>query len=171
MKRLLPLFIMLLIFVAACEYQEPLADKQDIAVNPALLGLWVPSPDNNEPPPPDEWILALKYSDTEYVIHYRTGSGSMYFKAYPVKIGDIPCMQLQLIGDANGPMKKTDPPYQVASIILNGDEVIISMMNTSVVDPGLRGVALRESLQKNIKNTKLFREPVKFRRVIKADTP
>jgi hypothetical protein len=171
MKRFLPLFVILLLCVAACEYQEPLADKQGIAVDQALLGLWVPSPDNSEPPPPGEWILALKYSDTEYMLQYQSGKDSMYFRAYPLKIGNIPCMQLQLLGYSKGPIQKGEPAYQVASVMLNGDEVTIRMLSTAVINPTLRGAEVSDAFLKNSKNSKLFREPVKFRRVAKADTP
>lgn len=166
MKRLLLLLAILLIFVAACEYQNPLSENQNVPIDPALLGLWVPSPDNNEPPPPNEWILALKYSDTEYMIQYQTGSDSMYFRAYPIKIGDISCMQLQLIGYSSGPIKKSDLPYQVALFTLNGDTVTIAMLNTSLVNKDLRGAALKDAFLKNSKNANLFREPAKFKRII-----
>ena len=165
MKRFLLFLVVLLLGIAACEYQEPLSEKQNSSIDPALLGLWEPAPEKNEPKPSGEWILALKYSDTEYMIHYQTGSESMYFRAYPLKIGDIPCVQLQLIGDSSGPLAKTEPAYQVAFVTLTGDEVTIRMMNTSVVGRDLHSPALREAFLKNSKNTDLFREPVKFRRV------
>src|SRR5271157_2051538 len=99
MKQFLPFLVVLLFCVAACNYQDPLSEKQNISIDPALLGLWEPVPEKNEPKPSGEWILALKYSDTEYLVHYQTGSDSMYFRAYPFKIGDISCVQLELIGD------------------------------------------------------------------------
>ena len=171
MKHFLPFIVFLLLFVAACEYQEPLSEKQNIRIDQALLGLWEPVPEKNEPKPSGEWILALKYSDTEYIIHYQTGTDSMYFRAYPLKIGDISCVQLQLIGNASGPLAKTEPAYQVAFVTLTGDEATIRMMNTSVVGRDLAGPALREAFLKNSKNADLFREPVKFRRVKKVDGP
>ncbi len=171
MKHLLLFLGVLLFCFTACEYQEPLSEKQNIAIDPALLGLWEPAPEKDEPKPSGEWILALKYSDTEYLIHYHTGSDSLYFRAYPLKIGDISCVQLQLIGNADGPLAKTEPAYQVAFVTLTGGEVTIRMINTSVVGPDLRGSALREAFLNNSKNSDLFREPVKFRRLKKADGP
>ncbi|HEX2767690.1 MAG TPA: hypothetical protein VHN12_00255 [Geobacteraceae bacterium] len=167
MKHFLLSLLFLLLSVAGCEYQEPLYEKQNISIDQALLGLWEPAPEKNEPKPSGEWILALKYSDTEYLIHYHTGSDSMYFRAYPLKVGDISCLQLQLIGNDSGPLAKTDPAWQVAFVTRTGDEVTIRMMNTSVVGRDLRGPGLREAFLKNSKNTNFFREPVKFRRVTK----
>ena len=169
MKKFLPFLCVLLLSVAACEYQEPLSEKQNISVDPALLGLWEPVPEKDEQKPSGEWILALKYSDTEYMIHYQTRTESMYFRAYPIKVGDISCMQLELIGNGDGPAAKGEPAFQAASVTLSGDEATIRMMNTSVVASKLRGPALREAFLKNAKNPDLFREPVKFRRVKKAD--
>jgi hypothetical protein len=168
MKRLFFFLVVLLLSVSACNYREPISEKQNTSIDPALLGLWEPVPEKDEVKPSGEWILALKYSDTEYLIHYRTGSDSMYFRAYPLKVGEIFCMQLQLIGNGDGPPAKTDPPYQVASVTLSGDEVTIRMMNTSVVGSDLSGPALREAFLKNSKNPALFRKPVKFRRVKRA---
>jgi hypothetical protein len=167
MKHFL-LFFVVLLCVAACVYLEPLSEKQNIPIDPALLGLWEPVPEKNEPKPSGEWILALKYSDTEYMIHYKTGSDSMYFRAYPLKVGDISCVQLQLIGYDGGPPAKKDPPYHVAIVTLNGDEATIRMLNTSVVGKNLAGPALREAFLKNSKNTDLFLEPAKFIRVKKS---
>jgi len=171
MKKFLLFLVFLLLPVSACEYHEPLAEKQNIPIDQALLGLWEPAPEKNEAKPSGEWILALKYSDSEYMIHYQSGSDSMYFRAYPLKVGDISCVQLQLIGDAGGPLAKGEPAFQVASVTLNGDEVTIRMMNTSVLGRDLAGPALREAFLKNAKNPGLFREPVKFRRVKKAEGP
>lgn len=168
MKHFLLFLVVLLFCVAACEYREPLSEKQNISIDQALLGIWEPAPEKNEPKPSGERILALKYSDTEYMIHYQTGSDSMYFRAYPLKVGDISCVQLQLIGNSSGPLVKTEPAYQVAFVKLTGNEVTIRMMNTSVVGHDLRGPALREAFIKNSKNTDLFREPVKFSRVKKS---
>jgi hypothetical protein len=168
MIKFLLFLVLLSIFVAACEYQEPLSEKQNMSVDPALLGLWEPVPEKSETKPCGEWILVLKYSDTEYMIHYQTRTESMYFRAYPLKAGDISCMQLQLIGSGDGPPAKGDPAFQAASVTLTGDEATIRMMNTSVVANNLRGPALREAFLNNAKNPDLFREPVTFRRVKKA---
>lgn len=169
MKKFLLFLCVLLLTVAACEYHEPLSEKQNISIDPALLGLWEPVPEKNEAKPSGEWILALKYSDTEYMIHYQTRTESMYFRAYPIKVGDLSCMQLELIGSGDGPAEMGDAAYQAASVTLSGDEATIRMMNTSVVSSNLRGPALREAFLRNAKNPDLFREPVKFRRVKKAD--
>jgi hypothetical protein len=168
MKRLLPVLAILMLCVGACEYQEPLSVNQNIPIDPALLGLWQPMPDKNESVPTDEWLLALKYSDTEYLVQYKTGSESMYFRAYSIKIGDTSCIQLQLIGYSDTPIKKGDPAYQVALVTLNGDEVTVRMLNTSVVNASLRGAELREAFLKNSKNSGLFREPGKFKRIKKG---
>jgi hypothetical protein len=169
MKQFLLFLFVLLLCLAACEYQDPLSEKQNLPIAPALLGLWEPVPEKDEAKPSGEWIVALKYSDTEYMIHYQTRSESMYFRAYPLKVGDISCMQLQLIGNGDGPPAKGDPVFQTAFVTLSGNEATIRMMNTSVVGHNLRGAALREAFLKNVKNPVLFREPARFRRVEKPD--
>jgi hypothetical protein len=168
MKHIFSLLVISLFILSACEYQEPLAENQNIAIDPALLGLWQPAPDKDEPAPTDEWILALKYSETEYLIHYKTGGGSMYFRAYPINVGGISCMQLQLLGNDSGPLKESGQAYHVAFLVLRDDEVTIRMLNTSVVNPKLKGAELKDTFLKNSTTKELFREPAKFKRAKKS---
>jgi hypothetical protein len=167
MKRFLPLFVVFALFIAACEYQEPLSEKQGILIDESSLGLWEALPEKDGKPP-KEYILALKISPTEYLVHYKMESDSMYFRAYPIKVGNISCLQLQLIGTSTGPAPKNEPQYQVALYQIKGDELSIRMMNTSVVGEKLGSAAMREAFLKNQTNEKLFREPGKFKRVKKS---
>jgi|WetSurMetagenome_2_1015567.scaffolds.fasta_scaffold00152_41 hypothetical protein len=167
MKRFLPLFVVLALLIAACEYQEPLSEKQGIRIDESVLGLWMGVPEKNKTSSKED-LLVLQISATEYFVHYNEGNESMYFRAYPIKVGNISCLQLQLIGTSTGPATKNEPQYQVALYQINGDELSIRMMNTSVVGEKLGSAAMREAFLKNQTNDKLFREPGKFRRVKKS---
>jgi hypothetical protein len=166
MKIIWPVIVLMLLVIAGCEYQEPLSEKQGILIEESALGLWQAEPEKKESVSKD-YLIALRISPTEYLVHYNEGSMSMYFRAYPIKVGNVSCLQLQLIGTSSGPAPKNEPQYHVALYQINGDELSIRMMNTNIVDSKLGSAAMREAFLKNQADEKLFREPGKFRRVKK----
>ena len=169
MKSWLIIIVAAMLIISGCEYQEPLAEKQNLPIDESLVGQWNALPDSNDTSPVQDRIIVLKLSGTEYLVHYYTGSGSMYFRAYPLKVGNIECLQLQLLGYQDGRLARNDAPFQVAKYTVSGDIVEIRMMNTSVISPKLAGNdEIREAFIKNQANDKLFREPGKFRRAKKS---
>ncbi len=168
MKSWLIIIFAAMLIISGCEYQEPLAEKQNLPIDESLIGQWNAVPDSSDTSPVNDRIVVLKLSGTEYLVHYYTGSGSMYFRAYPLKVGNIECLQLQLLGYQDGKLARDDAPFQVAKYTVSGDIVEIRMMNTSVVSPKLgSNAAMREAFLKNQANDTLFRDPGKFRRAIK----
>ena len=87
MKCKLALFTVAVLLITGCEYESPLTKKHNIAVDSAVLGLWEAIPDKEEEPKQNERMMILKYSGTEYLIHYPVGKDGAYFRGYPIKIG------------------------------------------------------------------------------------
>jgi hypothetical protein len=169
MKKWLIFILAIMLTIAGCEYQEPLSEKQNLPIDESLVGQWNAVPDSGDTSPVNDRIVVLKLSGTEYLVHYYTGSGSMYFRAYPLKVGNIECLQLHLLGYQDGRLARDDAPFQVAKYTLLGDTVEIRMMNTSIVGSRNSGSAeLRDAFIKNQANDKLFRDPGKFRRAKKS---
>ena len=157
--------------VAGCDYDVPLAEKQDITVDPAVLGLWEQLPEKTETASTPDQILVLKYTDTEYLIHYPTGKNGMYFRGYPVKIDGVTGIQVQLIGTSDENADSKDRKLTLVSYRLADGGLEIRTLNPEVVDKNLKDTAsLREALIKNKDNKDLFREPGKFRRIAKKTT-
>ena len=166
--KILFLITLALAVFAGCEYESPLTYEHNIPVDSSVLGLWETIPDKNETPGSGEKMLVLKYSDTEYLVHYPIGDEAFYFRGYPVKIGDISCVQIQLIGDTNGDIKKEERKYQVVSYVLSNGELEIKTLNTDLVDKNLKeSNNLRKAFVKNSGNMKLFQNPVRFMRCVK----
>jgi len=164
------LFLVALAFsvFAGCEYESPLTNEHSIPVDSAVLGLWETVPDNNETAGSSEKMLILKYSDTKYLVHYPVGDDAFYFRGYPIKIGNISCVQVQLIGDTNGDIKKEERKYQVVSYQFVKGELEIKTLNTDLVDKNLKDSnKLRKAFIKNRNNMELFQNPVKFMRCVK----
>ena len=90
-------------FFAGCEYQSPLTKEHTISIDSSVLGLWEFVPEKGEEPNPNERMMILKYSDTEYLIRYFKGTNEeVYYRGYSIKIGNVPCVQLQIIGFEDG---------------------------------------------------------------------
>jgi hypothetical protein len=165
MKHPALVVIVLTLFIAGCEYLAPLSGDHNIAIDPTVIGLWEEAPEGDKPPDPDDRMLILKYSDTEYLVHYPTRKDEMYYRAYPIKVDGIPCVQIQLIGSAEGGIKE-DRKYQVTTYSMSNGELEIKTLNTDLVDKDLKDTAsIKQAFLKNKDNKDLFRNPGKFRRV------
>ena len=159
------LTVLLVLGLTGCEYEVPLVEKKDIPVDEAILGLWEQVPGKDETGSPQE-MLVLKYTDTEYLVHYPTGKDGMYFRAYPIKIDGKIYVQTQLIGTRDGNIEKKDRRYHVVSYKLSDGQFEMRILNADLVDKNLTDSAkLMEAFLKNKDNKDLFKEPGKFRKV------
>ena len=161
------LLVGVVLLCAGCRYEAPLAEEHIVPIDSAVLGLWAYVPEKGEQPGPSEQMLILPYSDTEYLIHYPIGKDGMYFRGYLIRIGDVPCVQLQLLGDEDGPVGKDEKElFHVASYRLADGELEIRMLNTDLVDDDLKDTAtLRAAFGKHQNSAELFAEPGRFRKV------
>ena len=110
MKCMPVLMLGAILCLAGCKYEAPLVHEHTIPVDASVLGFWQPVPDGSGSPESSENMMVLQYSETEYCIHYSAKEEPMYFRGYPIRIGDVYCVQLQLIGMNNEPVddkKKT----------------------------------------------------------------
>jgi hypothetical protein len=155
------------LFFVGCEYESPLTKEHTISIDSSVLGLWELVPEHGKEPDPDERLLVLKYSDTEYLIHYPVGKKGMYFRGYPIKIGHVSCVQVEFIGAQNGPPDRDKRElFHVVSYALALGKLEIRILNTNLVSDELKdGKALRKALLKHQSNKDLFRDPGKFRKI------
>jgi hypothetical protein len=128
-----------------------------IQIDPAVLGVWQDED--------GESMLLLKYSDTEYLIEYPTGAKAVFYRGYPVKVGDLSCVQIQELGTADGPEENAEP-YDVMSYRFVKDDLEVRSLNSDVVSKDAKSSdELRESILKNKANPELFHEPGIFKKV------
>ena len=158
--------VALVLCLTGCQYLAPLSEEHTIAIDPSIVGLWEEVPEGDKPPDPDNRMLIVKYSETEYLVHYPTRKDEMYYRAYPIKVDGIPCVQIELIGTADGNINKGERKYQVATYTISNGELEIKTLNTDLVDKDLRDTAsIRQAFLKNRDNKDLFSNPGRFRRV------
>lgn len=166
MKMLYAFLIAATLALAGCEYTAPLNDEHEIDISPNVLGHWQEN-STNESDSPDQMII-LRASDTEYLVHYIVGADSMYFRAYPINIAGIDCVQLELIGDAKGnPGQAQAKRYHVVRYELVDEQLVISTLNTAIVSTELDSMRkLRRAFSENKNNLDLFHDPGRFSKVL-----
>lgn len=152
---------------AGCVYEAPLVEEHELPIDQAVLGLWeyVPAEDEKQAIP--ERMLVLPYSATEYLIHYPLGKGGMYFRGYPIRVGEFTGVQLKLLGNEEGPVADGDKSlYHVAAYERAADGLVVRTLNQSVVGDDLRESAtLRAAFLRHQGDPALFNDPGRFRRV------
>lgn len=167
MKCIMIFVSVAVLLLAGCEYESPLTKEHSIAVDSAVLGVWERILDKGEEPTNDERMIILKYSDTEYLINYPNEDKILYFRAYPIRIGEVSCVQLQVIGTNNGPPNPFEKDlFHVASYQLTDNRLKIETINTDLIDYTLKTEEqLREAFEKHQDSRDLFNNPRMFRRI------
>ncbi len=166
MKLKIVFMIALIFLIAGCEYETSLTDEHKIPVDKTVLGLWEAVPEKGGVSDPKERLMVLKYTDTEYLVHYPTGDEGFYFRGYPIRIGGVSCVQIRLIGDSNGDIKTGERKYQVVSYQFINGELEIKTLNTDLVDNNIKDRnKLNKAFLKNKNKGELFRNPARFRKV------
>jgi hypothetical protein len=167
MKSVAMFLVIAGLFLAGCKYEAPLTTEHSIPVDSSVLGLWEPIPEKGGESAEDERMMILKYSDTEYLIHYPVEENGLYFRGYAIDIGGIPCVQLQVIGNEDGPLRRGEKDiFHVASYLLENGELHVKMLNTELVSDELtESEALKKAFLKHKDNKHLFANPGNFRRV------
>lgn len=165
MKYITIMFAVAILLLVGCEYESPLTKDHSIAIDSALLGLWGEIPNEAESSDQDDRMMILKYSDTEYLIHFD----GIYYRGYPIKIGGISCVQLQVIGTEDGPLETDEKDlFHVASYRLTNSGLEIKLLDTDLVDDALKTTdELVKAFLDQKDNEGLFVDPELFRKIKK----
>jgi hypothetical protein len=111
-------------------------------------------------------VRILKWSDHEYAVHQFSNTDHLYYRAYPIEIGGVRCVQLQLIGSDEGPVDPDDEdfhPYQVVSYEIDGRKLTVRNLNRKLVDPKLDNrKALRAAFLQHKEAEDLFVDPSEY---------
>jgi len=165
LKNTVLVLLSCLFVLGACEYNAPLTTEHSIPIDHTILGAWKITSINIKE---DEALVRIfKFSDTEYAIHYQEDGGNLYFRAYPINIGEVPAVQLELIGNGGGQIASDENDrYHVASYKLVDDLLMISLLNSELISDELPdSTSLREAFIQNKDNPDLFNDPGIFRRI------
>jgi hypothetical protein len=150
--------------LAACEFDVPLTTEHVIPINQAVLGSWELVPEENDSPAS---MKIMEFSDTEYLVHYVENELELFFRAYAINVDGLDAIQLEAIGDEDGPVDKNhDDRYMVASYRIVDGKLETRTLNTELVSKELSDSALlRAAFIEHKENPELFNDPGFFKRV------
>ena len=170
MKSIPVLLAGAILCLAGCKYEAPLTREHSIPVDASVLGFWEVVPDGNGSPDSSEHMMVLQFSETEYLIHYSAKEEPMYFRGYPIKIGGVSCVQLQLIGIDYKPVDRQQKDlFHVAAYESVNGELIIRTLNSDLVGDGLKDTeALEKAFLKHKDSRELFANPCRFRKKLEV---
>jgi len=156
------LCLLSIFLVCACVYEVPLVEEDVLSVDPQLAGIWQEIPEEGEAEDLDDRLIILPFSETEYVAILSPGDGGLYFRAYPIRVGDMTLIQLEWLG--------VDPEegerYHVCQYMLQNGVLTVETLNDDVISDEIKdSAALRAALLENRDNPELFDEPDRYRRV------
>ena len=157
------------LFLVGCRFKAPLVKEDTLPIDPAVIGLWEPLPEHGKKAEADKRMVILKFSDTEYMVRQPIGDGVIHYRAYPVELGGIRCVQLEAIGDAKGPLgggKDIATPFQVVSYKMEGWKLVIRTLNTELFPDTLDTTqALQDAFLAYKDRKDLFTNPQSYRKV------
>jgi len=155
MKTHLIALLVLLLLVSGCDFDAPLSSTQNRPIDPAVIGIWTQVDEEGHVGRNPQQVSVLGFSETEYlVIHHANSANAedLYFRAYPIVVGEQALVQLQLLFDEVPPghpgIKPTEnaaaaqPPeaanieenrYLVLSYTLLDGKLVVERLNTEVV--------------------------------------
>ncbi len=168
MRAWTPILALVLVLLSGCVYKAPVTTKHTIPVDPAVLGAWQAVPEPGKDLDADERMLVLKYSDTEYMVRYPSGKDAMFFRGYPVKVGNLQCVQIQLLGERDQPVNDEDRKYQLVAYKLADGVLELRTLNADLVSDRLATSAeLLKAIKANVADPELFKDPGKFKKLVK----
>jgi hypothetical protein len=152
------------LFFGACVYDVPVTTDHAISIDETILGAWKSVPVENEG---QVQTRIFRFSETEYVVHYLEDDWDVYFRAYPIDIGGVPAVQLEVLGDEDESVA-TDAAerYTVAAYRLLDGKLEVRTLNSDLVSPDIKdSESLRAEFLKHKDHPQLFNEPGLFQRV------
>ena len=144
--------LVLILLLCGCIYETPLIVEAVIPVNQSLTGLWQEIPKDGKAEDPDDRLVILPFSATEYIAVLSPGNDALYFRAYPVRLKDMELIQLEWLGVD----KEKNEPYLVCRQTLADGVLTIETLNGELVSPEIKDPAsLRKALLENRSNPEL----------------
>lgn len=153
--------------VAGCRYEAPLTTKHALPIDTSVLGVWETVPTEGEESEKAERMIILEYSPTEYLVHYPVEKEGFYFRGYPIEIGGVKCVQLQIIGtEAGHPKSDEKKLFEVVSYRPADGELEVRTLNSNLVDDHIAtSDALAKAFRDHKNDEDLFTDPGRFRRI------
>jgi len=164
MKNPILLFLFGIPLLAACVFDVPITTDHVISIDQTILGVWESVPTENDDP---VQTRIFQYSETEYLVHYLEDDWDIYFRAFPINIGGVSAIQLEVLGDKDEAVEKDAAErYMIATYRLLDNKLEVRTLNSDLVSPDIKdSELLRAAFLKHKENPGLFNDPGLFKRL------
>ena len=157
------------------ESKVPMASSVGSTIDLNLVGRWktIATEDNSTPAN----MLVLKFNDDEYYVKYQEGKDVIryraYLRAYLVMVDGVPFINVQPIAeealDKRGHIelpKEDERTFFFFRYSLSKDDMLtLKMVSDDFIKTKFKGSKeLYEFIKKNLKNEKIYDEPLRFKR-------
>lgn len=137
------------LLIAGCNYDVALTEKPSHPIDARLLGVWLGGGDGKEA------MTIRKYDDSTYVV----AMDQDIYRAFHSDFADTAFLSVQELN------KDRQYLYLTAEVSADGQQLTIRTVSTKVVPEETKGrAALQKLIKANLKNPKLFSEPLVFKR-------
>lgn len=161
------------LLLAGCEFEAPLVAEDRLEIEEEVLGVWMPVPKgerkDGKVADKNKRMIVLEFSDTEYLVQQGLGDGFFTYRAYPIELGGVRCVQLEAIGTDDGPIDskgEMTAPFQVVSHEFKGGELVVRTLNKRLFPKGLKTTeALQKAFLEQKDKENLFANPEVYRKV------
>jgi hypothetical protein len=90
----------------------------------------------------------------------------MFFRAYPIDLAGGRYVQIQLIGNGNGPVKPADRKYHLLKLQAAEDSLAFMTLNADKLGKQTEGTrSMREAFERMKDEPDLFGDALRFKRV------
>jgi hypothetical protein len=122
--------------IVGCDYVAPLDEPSGIAIDRNLIGTWRDISEGAPKTNDEGEMIVRKRTDTEYLIHIPDKEEPEYYRAYPIKVAGISCIQIEFLGTSETPKAPVKPDrFNVVTCDLKGDKLVVNLLDYDYVSP------------------------------------
>ncbi len=144
MKHSVWLLFLAIILTTGCVHETPLTTEHNLAIDPALLGLWELVPGEAKGDPDEDRMVVMRWSDTEYLVQIPLGPEGDFFRAYPVEVGGHSLIQAEYVGNhGKGLYPPEETFFPIITYEIEEGILIAGSLNPKVVDGEIGSILRR----------------------------
>jgi len=157
--------------IAGCLYEHPFVEEDVLPIDANLVAVWEEVPPEVDDPGERGRLTAIRFSDTEYLIHYPSNEDGGYFRGYLVRLGEKTYIQIEAIAGSAGPLPpRNKRRFHLASYSVKNDQLQLRMVDPDQLPEQPKdSEALRKGFMDAEDHPDLFDEPGTFRRLGEAE--
>ncbi|NDV61455.1 hypothetical protein G0Q06_03225 [Puniceicoccales bacterium CK1056] len=152
------------LLTAGCEYEVALSDPMGLPIDESVLGTWTKLNEHGEVGRNPDQISIYAFDEGEYLV-VAHGRDPIYFRAYPILINDIPCVQMKVLADydetrhSETEAEENGKLYMVVQYTIEEGKLVVSSFDPEIISPDITSTEkLMEAVHAHSDDPDLFGE-------------